>query len=855
MRLVELLDQLIPLLERDPSYSRYLLDGQMAVIDDYLEVRPEMEERLRALCASGRVSVGPWYILVDEFLVSPETIVRDLQLGLERAAAFGGATSVGYLPDMFGHIAQMPQILSLAGFSDTVLWRGVPSAITQTGFDWIAPDGTSIRAEYLVSGYGNGASLPSDAKALVRRTTSYIEEVESFLLGDLLYMNGSDHLLPQAHLGRVVAEANDIQGELHFEITSLAEYISTAPRQGLTQWKGELRSGFRSNILMGVLSNRVDVKRLASLCERTLEHRAEPIAALFGHVDVYPAALLNLAWRDVIRNAAHDSICACSVDDTVDSVLERFRQARQIGEGVAHRALQRFSERLARRGVTVVNSLEFPRSGLVEALVDDSDFDATRMQVLEQRGALPNSMLLDAQAMRSILSVIQGTRLDEGAYIHDAVLARSGDEASLDVTVGPYERPDVDINPQRLELISWLAANPALHTRVTLSQPAIRRVLALSGVVDGFGWAALEPQPPTHSATAEASHLSNGLIDVDVATDGTYSLNGVANYGRLVDDGDFGDSYNYSPPLGDERVTAPVSVSTSVLESGPLRARLAIEATYSWPERVDEATQSRTGRVEVPVTTVLELRADDPTLYVTTTFINQARDHRLRVELPLRHAATTSSAECAFTVVTRGLTAEGRSEEFGLPTFPSRRFVEAGGLTVAHEGLHEYELTNLEGGAATTISLTLLRATGMLSRLGMKLRPLPAGPLTPVEGLQMVGQRISARYALRLEGTNPFQFTNDFLTPLETVSSQGGGELPDAGSTLNIRGATVSAVRRVAGALEVRVFNPTNQTVQIEITGRHGWIVDLRGRGLQPFEGSVSARPHEIITLRVDDAQ
>ena len=98
----------------------------MAVVDDYLEVRPEAEERLRALAAAGRLSMGPWYILMDEFLASGETIVRNLQMGLGRGAAFGGVMELGYLPDMFGHIAQMPQILRLAGFHDAVVWRGVP---------------------------------------------------------------------------------------------------------------------------------------------------------------------------------------------------------------------------------------------------------------------------------------------------------------------------------------------------------------------------------------------------------------------------------------------------------------------------------------------------------------------------------------------------------------------------------------------------------------------------------------------------------------------------------------------------------------------------------------------------------
>jgi alpha-mannosidase len=134
LRLVDLLDEFLPRLEADPSYARFLLDGQMAVVDDYLEVRPEAEPVLRRLAASGRLAMGPWYILMDEFLVSGETIIRNLQLGLERAAAFGGAMPVGYLPDMFGHVAQMPQILVQMGIDRAVVWRGVPSAVDRTGF-------------------------------------------------------------------------------------------------------------------------------------------------------------------------------------------------------------------------------------------------------------------------------------------------------------------------------------------------------------------------------------------------------------------------------------------------------------------------------------------------------------------------------------------------------------------------------------------------------------------------------------------------------------------------------------------------------------------------------------------------
>ena len=126
---------------------------------------------------------------------------------------------VGYLPDMFGHVAQMPQILSLAGFEHAVVWRGVPSAVDRTAFRWHAPDGSSVRAEYLVAGYGNGAALPEDAKALVRRLRSLDEEFDPFLAPDdpLLLMNGTDHQRPQPWLGRVVAEANQIQSEFELD--------------------------------------------------------------------------------------------------------------------------------------------------------------------------------------------------------------------------------------------------------------------------------------------------------------------------------------------------------------------------------------------------------------------------------------------------------------------------------------------------------------------------------------------------------------------------------------------------------------------------------------------------------------
>ena len=291
LRLVDLLDDLLPRLERDLSYARFLLDGQTAVLDDYLEIRPEAAGALRRLATSGRLAVGPWMILMDEFMVSGETIVRDLQLGMARATELGGAMPVGYLPDMFGHVAQMPQLLRQAGLEHAVVWRGVPAAVIQTAFWWEAPDGSRVRAEYLYGSYSNGRDLPDDAKQLVARARGYELELGDVRLpdGGLLLMNGTDHQAPQPWLGRVVAEANAVQDDYRFVVSSLPEYLTDQPTTGLATWSGELRSGARANVLMGVASNRVDVHQVCATAERAIERRAEPLSALLLAARAVPA--------------------------------------------------------------------------------------------------------------------------------------------------------------------------------------------------------------------------------------------------------------------------------------------------------------------------------------------------------------------------------------------------------------------------------------------------------------------------------------------------------------------------------------------------------------------------------------
>jgi mannosylglycerate hydrolase len=865
LKLVRLVDELLDLMEADSSYRHFLLDGQLAVVDDYLEIRPENEGRLRALAASGRLTVGPWYILMDEFLVSAETIVRNLQKGILRGSNFGGVMQVGYLPDMFGHVAQMPQILDQAGLGHAVVWRGVPSAVTGTAFVWTAPDGSDVRAEYLVAGYGNGAALPEDAKQLIRRLSSLENEFASFLAPGqpMLLMNGSDHLRPQPWLGRVVAEANALQDDFDLAISSLSDYLASTSSVGLVEWQGELRSGARSNILMGVASNRVDVKQAAARAERSLEQLAEPLSALFVAAERWPAPFFDLAWTMMIRNSAHDSICACSADEVVDAVLHRYAEARQIGDGLTEQALDAVGRSMAAAGPVVVNPSAHDRGGLVEVVVPAVGDPGPDVQVMSERNGIPGTMSVDGETVKTLLGLMQGARIDDQSYVTEASLAE--DDSGLDVTlvIGPEPREGAAVEEVKRELYTRLMARPDIEVRLIVDQPPVRRLLARQEPVPGYGWSRFTPAPLEHPARIDDSPtggvtLFNGLVTVAVdPVTGTFSLDGVSGYGRLVDGGDHGDTYNYSPPTHDSIVDTPTSVTVSAGDSGPVRATVEIVADYQWPEFVDGATRTRAGSRTVTVATTLELRADEPVVRVRTRFTNPSRDHRLRVHLPLPTPANTSRAECAFTVVERGLTAEGRDEEFGLPTFPSRRFVSAGGLTVVHEGLLEYELVDVvpgtagSGPAASTLALTLLRATGMLSRLGMALRPLPAGPMDPLDGPQMLGP-VDVHYALCVTEADPYDLVDDVLLPLQVSGSFGGGSRPDRGCELIVDGARVSSVRRNAGSIEVRVFNPTDTETTVGLADRSGWLVDLTGRPVAPFEGSFALRPHGIATARLD---
>ena len=363
-RLVAMMDTLIDL--ADDGFPHFHLDGQTAMVDDYLAVRPEREGAIRRLAAEGRLSLGPWFTQMDEFLTSGESHVRNVELGLARARELGVALEVGYMPDQFGHIGQMPQILAMHGIDRAVVWRGVPSAIGSTSFRWEAPDGTAVLTEYLAFGYGNGEAFRrlADPADLAEAITVAVERARAFLPTDrLLVMMGTDHAGPDPTLSERAGRAAALLPDLDLRIAGLDAHLDGLEPGAVPTWRGELRSSARAHLLPNVYSARAPQKRERGRVETLVERYAEPLAALVPGV-AWPGERLDRAWRLLLWNGAHDSACGCSHDGVGRDVDARFAEARSIAEAIAAEALGALASRVGTPGTLRFNPSPFEREGV-----------------------------------------------------------------------------------------------------------------------------------------------------------------------------------------------------------------------------------------------------------------------------------------------------------------------------------------------------------------------------------------------------------------------------------------------------------------------------------------------------------
>jgi mannosylglycerate hydrolase len=820
IRLAEVVDEAIATLEARAEY-RFTLDGQTVLLEDYLEIRPEMAGRLRALLAEGRLETGPSYVLPDEFLVGGESLVRNLLHGLAVCERHGAPPApVGYLPDSFGHPAQLPQILLGFGLDTFVFSRGLGDDRERVGgrFRWKAPDGSEVLALPQPVDYAAAAAIghsvrstQEDRGANAADRVEHILRAERHMLADpgfrdLFLGNGYDHARLQDDLPEVLADLRALKPHVVARIARLSDYTDAIKREpgDLPVLEGELAGGARANVLRGVNSSRMPLKQANERCERALQ-AAETLCALATRCSDfrYPQGELRHAWRELLRNHPHDSICGCSVDEAHDDMAPRFRAALQIALRVSDRALHALG---AAGGA------------------GDNEFEPYGTDGRYRWGYRP----LPGGAVR-----VDGVR-GVGSFANVLPFARRR-LVALDI-------------PAELDGMASLRAG---------GRPV--------QVKEGQAWFELEvpgfsaetvglERGPGSGGTARAVDertIENARYRVTAGHDGTLTVEDrrsgatLAGTHRLEDVADRGDSYTFCPLEG-ERPLSPETARVRVSAPGPVFAELEIATELRLPVALaEDRTKRSTERIACPVHTRVRLAASSERLEFETTVDNRVRDHRLRVHFPTPQRPTTVRGEGHFAVAHRTPRPVWNRAWVEPPhdTNHTLGAVAAGGVALYASGLPEYEVT--QDGA---LALTLLRCVGWLSRGDLSTRRGHAGPQLPVPGAQCEGLH-RFEYALEVgEPSDAELLRRSQDQRFEFVQSGPGANFK---APIEVEGdVVVAALKRAedGDGLVLRAFNPGAEAVAFRVPGAVKRC-RLDETPLGPVPAAIG--PGQIVTLRL----
>lgn len=415
LKLVHLIDHLLDLLENDPNFKYFLLDGQAIILEDYLQIRPERESELIQFIKNGRLFIGPWYVSPDEFLIAAESHVRNLLEGNRLCQKYGGKMSVGYLPDTFGHIGQMPQILQGFGIDTACIWRGLDDQPCE--LIWKAPDGSSVLLSYLRDSYSNAANMTTS------NPNKFISEINELCLslapysmtGQILLMHGTDHMEPPMDLTEALTTYQNHSQENILKHSNLSKYFDSVRSQLVMTGSqvpvitGELRSSRHAALLPNVLSTRIWLKQRNHSCENDLLKWVEPLSAWAILLDPSQLApipaninlvqrqnvtnqfsIIRYAWKLLMQCHPHDSICGTSIDQVADEMRVRFDQVDQINRELINQGLQRLSDQIDTRFKNNSNLLADKRNILSSIIVFNPDD-------ISQTGLINLSIKLDNQ--------------------------------------------------------------------------------------------------------------------------------------------------------------------------------------------------------------------------------------------------------------------------------------------------------------------------------------------------------------------------------------------------------------------------------------------------------------------------
>jgi alpha-mannosidase len=864
--LVDMIDDLIDLFEKNPEFKSYTLDGQMAAVMDYLETRPDRAETIRDLVNKGKLFIGPWYILNDEFLSSGESHIRNLSLGFRLGKKLGGVMQVGYIPDQFGHIAQMPQILKGFGIDTALIYRGFGGEAGQekSEYWWISPDGTRVLMHHLPKdGYSAGYFGTKDDDIIVQKFERLRKELDARgTTSQRLFFNGGDHHWPDEDVTTAIAVLRKHYGAT-FTHSNFPDFLNALKKEigtgvDLPRLEGETRFGYRHAfaVLGGVFSSRMYIKQLNAECEILLERHLEPlnvIAAYEGMRSKTPQ--IEQAWKYVLQNQDHDAVCGTSVDEAHREMMVRYSKTKQIGEHVKAECFGRLlpydeREHKDERSVFVFNPLPWQRSGLIETEVEFFLQDVVvglnpEVKVDEKKPPVKGFKLFDPKGREVPYQIVNreeafGVTYSKRDYPHQTLV----------------DRFSILLSADDIPALGWKGLKVLRVEDTPLYPPEII-----------VGNRSIENEhfkvEADNRGKATLTDKSSGLVYDDM------------NF--FEDSGDVGDEYNYSYPDRDGWVMSnQFAPRITIGEKGPLRASLKIEHRMMVPKEASKDGKSRSSEMtELLVATTFSLTRLSRRVDIQTTVNNICKDHRLRALFSTGIDTLESYAETPFAVVKREHRIYDTTQfhiEHPAMVAPMQRFVticdNSKGLTLITKGLPEYELMVEKKGE---LALTLLRCVGKLSGRDLTTRPGgAAGWWNETAEAQCLGTH-TFEYSLfphkwlgDAVWTSILEQVEEFTVPFLTVKRKNEQTVFEK-SFLSVQpnGLLLSALKQAddKSGIVIRLSNPIDSTVQgsvhLEAKAKEAFRVAMNEEIVGPVQVlnghdiPVTLKAFEVMTILV----
>ncbi|HBL3267583.1 TPA: alpha-mannosidase [Enterococcus faecium] len=868
MRLIELIDDLLELFEVDPSFNSFHLDGQTIILDDYLQVRPEKRQAIQQAINEGKLRIGPFYILQDDFLISSESNVRNMLIGMEESRKWGTPVMLGYFPDTFGNMGQTPQLMKQAGISAAAFGRGVKPI----GFDnqvleaenyssqysemwWKGPDQTAIFGLLFANWYSNGNEIPVEKEAALAFWKQKLADAEQYAsTNHLLMMNGVDHQPVQKDISKAIHLANELFPDYEFIHSNFTDYLEAVQKdvpEDLGSVEGELTSQETDGwyTLANTASARVYLKQWNTKVQRQLENITEPLATMAYEVSGnYPHDQLDYAWKTLMQNHPHDSICGCSVDSVHREMIPRFEKADEVGKYLAQDSLEQLT--------AAIDTTGFPKDSFPFVIVNTAGMDKTgeaeiTIELERKRFAegIPEQLY---QELENLPKRKYHVETKSGATI-PAILSEETVQFGYDL---PKDRFRVPYMARMIKVTLPLENMPAFSWETF-------------ALVEGEAKAE-EKETMIHQS---GRIIENGPLHLTIEKNGTITMEDRKNKRKLnnlhifEDIGDIGNEYIFKQPFCDQPILSSNKENSEVkvLVDTPEIAKISILQEMEIPVSADErlekeqqmvvefryrkAERSKEKRI-LQIKTIMTIRKDSKKIDFETTLDNQMKDHRLRVLFPTKLHVEHHEADSIFEVVKRP---NHVSKSWENPTNPQHQqaFVnihdEEYGVTVGNFGLNEYEVT--EDGQ---IAVTLLRSVGELGDWGY----------FPTPEAQCLGEH-RFNYSIELHGPE-----EKFSTYLHAYAAQipfstqqikhHEGTLISKEQYLTIKSETfaITALKRskFSDKVVVRGFNMSSHLEKLEITKDNGKTVILNLLE-EPTKQAVVPiiQPYEIRTIGFEE--